>query len=273
MAAKGSGSKGQPAKKPARAKASSTRKTPAKRAASAKAKTPAKPTKTARKPVRGKAPAARRTPRGGRLPSGAQYLRDSLILQRHAQGWPWEAIAAEAGITVRSAEAAAAKRREQAPLALQADPLQVVEDIMLGLQTSIGDFEALTVRYQDKHPSAAVGAKKAANEARNSVLVLLQATGRLPEDLVTLRHLIEQRQMAVTMLDTMERFAARIAALPQGIQEDVKADIGEAVAEVERVFHDLIGLREGVAPLVDRGLPAPSDEDLVVDGVVSESEE
>jgi hypothetical protein len=236
------GAKGSGGRKP------SARKAPARKspATSAKKRTRATPSK--------------KTPSGKRLPSGAMYLRDALIVQRHAQGWPWEAIAAEAGISVTAAKEAAKRRREQAPLALKADPLKVVEDIMLGLQTSIGDFEALAVRYQDAHPSAAVGAKRAANEARNSVLVLLQATGRLPEDLVTLRHLIEQRQMAVTMLDTMERFQARISALPAGVPEDIRSDLERAVGEVVHVFEDLIGLREEVAPLVDRALPAPSED-------------
>jgi hypothetical protein len=191
------------------------------------------------------------------------HLRDTLILQRRAQDWTWEAIAAEAKLSVRATQEAAERRRTELPLALKADPLSVVDDIMLGFQTSIGDFEALAVRYQEQHPSAAVGAKGRANDARNSVLVLLQATGRLPEDLATLRQLIEQRAVATAMVDSMERFASDVAELD--MPEALRTPLLEAVEKVQGTFSDLIGLREGLE-LSDRELPASSGDPDVVEG-------
>lgn len=255
----------KPKRPPAKAAAKPKAKARAKPAAKAPKKPPKKPPKSkadARKPPRPKGSTRKRKSTRKRPPSGAMYLRDTLILQRRAQDWTWEAIAAEAGLSVRAAQEAAERRRAELPLALKADPLSVVDDIMLGFQTSIGDFEALAVRYQEQHPSAAVGAKRAANDARNSVLVLLQATGRLPEDLATLRQLIEQRAVATTMVDSMERFAERVAEIE--MPEELREPLLAAVGEVQATFSDLIGLREGL-DLNDRGLPAGSeDPDVIV---------
>ncbi len=192
-----------------------------------------------------------------RLPAARQTHRDSLILARLAQGWPWDAVAREAKLTVRATEEAAARRRAEAPLTLRSDPVELVESTMVAVQAAIGDFEEMALRYRDRSPNAAVGAKKAALEAHFSLMALLQAVGRLPEDLVTLRHLIEQRQMAVAILDALERFRARIVAL-EGIEPEVKARIAEATADVEAVFHELIGLPPEDADIADgRALPAP----------------
>jgi len=138
-----------------------------------KAKAPTKRAKTeARLPEKGGSAPQRK------LKPGEQAQRDLRILQRRAQGWTWDAIAHAAGMSEKGARLAAARRSAEAPLTLKTDPVQVVEETILGLQTSIADCEELAVRYQDSHPSAAAGAKKAANGARRTVQVLLQATGR-----------------------------------------------------------------------------------------------
>jgi hypothetical protein len=48
-------------------------------------------------------------PRCKRLAPGAQAHHDILILARRAAGWPWDAIAREAGLSGRGAQEAAAK--------------------------------------------------------------------------------------------------------------------------------------------------------------------
>jgi hypothetical protein len=183
--------------------------------------------------------------------------RDILILQRRAQGWSWAEIAAGAGLSERGARLAAEKRRTEKPLAMGGDPVKIVEDVMLGLQLSIGRFEEYAERWKDKHPSASAGAAKAADDARLSVLALLQAVGRLPEDLIALRQVTEQRAMATTVLDSVELFSAQIADLD--LPPDMREKVAEATAQVMRVFYGLLGLPESVAPLAARALPAPPE--------------
>lgn len=196
-------------------------------------------------------------PRGKRLAPGDQAQRDILILQRRAQGWTWDAIAAAAGLTEKGAREAAERRRRETPLAMKSDPVQIVEDTMLGLQLSIGRFEEYAERWKDRHPSAAAGAAKAADDARLSVLALLQAIGRLPEDLTALRHVTEQRALAVRVLDAIERFETQTRSLTAGLEPEAQAQLIEAVADVKCVFHEMIGLPPEDADIADgRALPS-----------------
>lgn len=204
--------------------------------------------------------------RGKRLPPSAQAQRDILILQRRAQGWTWNAIAHAAGLSERATREAAERRRREAPLAVKSDPVQIVEDVMLGLQLSIGRFEELAMRYQASSPAAAVGAAKAADDARMSVLALLQAIGRLPEDLTALRHITERRALATRMLDAMERFGVQVRAAAESLDPAARALMEKAVKDVECVFGEMIGLPENPAPLVDRALPPLSDDPPFANG-------
>ena len=69
-------------------------------------------------------------------------------------------------------------------------------------KSSAADFEAMTGAYADMNPAAAIGAKKGADQAREKLLVLLQATGRMPRACRARRHL--QRAVAAGR----RRFAA-----------------------------------------------------------------
>lgn len=194
---------------------------------------------------------------GKRLSAARQSYRDSLILARRAQGWPWDAIAHEAKLSVTATEEAAARRRAEAPLTLRSDPVELVESTMGAVQAAIGDFEEMALRYRDRSPNAAVGAKKAALEAHFSLMALLQAIGRLPEDLTALRHVTEQRALAVRMLDAIERFETQTRSLAASLEPEEQARHGAAVADVKCVFHEMIGLPE--EPDIANGcaLPAP----------------
>lgn len=197
---------------------------------------------------KGKAPPA--SAAGKRLSAARQALRDQLMVQRVAEDWPWEAIAAEAGISVAAARKAVAKRIADAPLNLKSDPVEVVERIFEGYQLSIGSFQALSAAAAESNNLAAsVGALKGANDAREKLLALLQATGRLPQEMGTLRHLIDIRAIAVRMLDVMEDFE-RDMVLALGLQEDEeRREAARAAAgKVRATFAELMGLDD---PSVD----------------------
>lgn len=179
-----------------------------------------------------------------RLTAAAQAARDSLMVARRVQGWTWEATAREAGITVRQAKNAVKARQEGAPLQFAADPVRVVEEIFTAYQLSIGDFEAIALQaIEDGNLAAAVGAKRSANDARDKVLTLLQLTGRLPQELGSLRHLMDLRAIAVRMLDTMDAFEREMGDALKLRKEADRVEAGrEAARKVRLTFNELLGI-------------------------------
>lgn len=208
---------------------------------------PAKKSSGKKKPRNRTAPSKRGekkpAPSGSRLGAAQQAQRDSLMIARLAQNWTWPAIAAEAGISVDAAKKAVKARQENAPLALKEDPVKIVEDVMTGYQLSVGDLEAMaSAALHDNNVAAAVGAKKAADDVREKILLLLQMTGRLPQELGALRHLIDIRAIAVRMLDTMDEFERRI--LEMDLNAKQRKEVSKNVLVVRSTFHELIGLQE-----------------------------
>lgn len=183
---------------------------------------------------------AARVPRnrdGKKLPAAAAELRDTLMLTRLAQGWPLSAIAEEANLNERTVRRAIDKKVKRSPLVLSIDPVKVVEDVALGLQLSIGDFEALAweaMRNGRGHLSAAVGAKKGANEARAQVIQLLQDVGRLPRDLSAVKQLLELREIASAMASAVHSLREEVEKLDA--PDDVRERYLREVDRVEKVF-------------------------------------
>lgn len=174
----------------------------------------------------------------------AQQLRDTRIVARVAQHWPWSAIAKEAGLTVEGAKKAYRVRRESVPLALNMDPAEIIENVAEGYSMAIGDLESIAAEAMAKGQMAnAIGAKKAANEARGRFIELLQATGRLPQDLGALRHLIDLRAIAIRMLDAVDAFDREVQV---AMQADDPQAIGEATARaathIRTTFEEMLGL-------------------------------
>jgi transcriptional regulator with XRE-family HTH domain len=172
------------------------------------------------------------------------------MVARKAQGWTWEAIAEEAGLSVRTVKEAVKNRQAGAPLQFNADPVRVVEEVFQAYQLSIGDLEAIAAEAARSNQLAiAVGAKRSANDAREKVLTLLQMTGRLPQELGSLRHLIDLRAIAVRMLDVMDGFDRDLAGLT-GLEDAAERErLGrEAAARVRTTFNELLGIE---APVPD----------------------
>ena len=163
--------------------------------------------------------------KGKRIGTAKQALRDTLIVTRKAQDWPIESIAAEAGIGVRAVHRVLADREAVGEALLDRDPIDVVKTIAAQLQGSIGDFEAMAYAYGESHPSAAVGAKKGADQAREKLLVLLQATGRMPKDMGGLGDLIGMRELATERVDSVRAFK-RGEAEAEEVEETFKRALG-----------------------------------------------
>lgn len=241
-----------PAPKKKAAKKTTPAKRPAKKAASSgrKGGRPSAMREQAKKTQKTRARKARpdEIPSGRRLTAAQQNLRDTRMIQRLAQGWTWAAISQEAGISVTSAMDAVKARQEHAPIRLNMDPVEVIEKIAEGYQLSIGDLESIAAEAALKNNFAvAVGAKKGANDAREKLLVLFQVTGRLPQELSALRHLIDIRAVAVRMLDVMDDFE-RDMALAFGLEsEEERREVARAAADkVRTTFAQLMGMEEAV---------------------------
>lgn len=272
-------------RKPA-AKKPPVKKAPAKKAPAGKKAAPKKPPAKPRAGGRGHSSAARTaakaavesgaekpadTPpkRGKRLPAAHAAARDSLMIQRLAQNWTWEAIAEEAGLTVSGAMRAVRVRRETAPMMMRMDPVKIVEGIAEGLQHSIGDFEAFAasaIRSGDH--GAAVGAKKAANDARERLIALFQATGRMPQDLAALRHLMDVREIGLGMVEAMDRFERQVEAAKSLTPLRQRAALAQAATGLRDHFDNLMHVSDddGEPELLEAGDEDPGGP--VVDAVI-----
>jgi hypothetical protein len=185
-----------------------------------------------------------------RITHAQRLQRDQLISARRAQGWDWPKIAKEAGVSVRAAQDAHRRIVDSQPLNLKTDPARIVEHVFDGVQQSIAGFEAIAAQALERNNlSSAVGAKRSANDARQQIMVLLQMTGRLPQDLSALRHLIDLRALAVRMLDAMDKFERGMAQLE--LDAETRKAVDDGVLEVRGMFNELVGIEQQPARAAD----------------------
>jgi len=140
---------------------------------------------------------------GRRITMGQRRLRDSAIIARAAAGWTHKMIAEEFELTDRQVRRIL-NERGSLPSGLDERPLDLIEDLARGLRASIADFEAMAYDNSDRNPNAALGAKKAAAEARWNLAVLLRSLGKLPDDLSSFRSEAEIAQVAQAMVDKLQ---------------------------------------------------------------------
>ena len=143
---------------------------------------------------------------GARLTAAKQSLRDSLMVQRSTQGWTQAAIAAEAEVSERTVKRVIAERQAIGEALLDRDPIDVVRDLATQWEGSIADMEAMASAYVEDNPAVALGAKKGADQARERLLLLLQATGRMPRDMGGLGDLMGMRELASDMVAAVHAF-------------------------------------------------------------------
>lgn len=139
---------------------------------------------------------------GKRPSAGKKALRDSMILARAEQGVPWAEIAKEAGIDKRSCQRVVEQLRE-VPSLLDERPMKLLEDLVRSLTRSIADYEGLAFEWADTNHTAALGAKKAADETRFRLAVLLENVGKLPDNVELYRTEEEMRQIAEQMAEQL----------------------------------------------------------------------
>lgn len=206
------------------------RKQPSKRAA-AKGSKPRKSSARKASSVEERAKAAGAS--GQRLPAAKALMRNELIIQRRlVDKWSWPRIAEEAGVNERRCRKIFAEAEEQPSGLLDQRPTAIIEEWLRGYRRSIVQFDAMAAGADNT--AAAVGAVKAANQARDSIILLLQAVGHVPHDLGRIKIARDLEALATTMFRAIEDF------------RDGELD-EEGVA---RVFYESAGL-----PMPPRELP------------------
>lgn len=195
-------------------------------------------------------------PKGPHLNSAERSVRDTLIVTRRAQNWPWDAIAAEVKLGVPATKKAHARKIASMTSLMEVDATKILEGLVEGLQFSIGDLEQLAVAaLEGGNVGAAVSAKKAANEAREKLQDLLQTTGLLPHDLGTIRHQIEFRAVVVEVVTLVHTFVSSIEALE--LPEDKRQPVIDLAGELTT------GLEQLGEPSTNGGSDGRSEEDAV----------
>ena len=205
---------------------------------------------------RGKGPRALRdaptkspgkVPTGRRLTAAEQGLRDAAMVEARVRGDTWAEISKKYGISTTGARNAVKARREAMPDLMTMDSTELVEEIIFGWQISIGNYERMALELFETNPGAAVAAKRGADEARKQLTNLLQATGKLPRELGTLRYHFEVQTLAITIQENLDGFQKQVAAgveqldLPKAKMTRLRKLIEEARAPLNTHLKEYAG--------------------------------
>lgn len=145
--------------------------------------------------------------KGVRLTMAQQHLRDSAVLACLEAGWTQQQTADELGCTTRTV-LNARKRMEQQRSPLDARPVEWIEQRMRGMLRSIRDYRAVAYAAMEEHPSAAIGAMKAADALEARLDDMLIQLGKIPEDLSVLASQAEMERVQQAMVDCMSQLVA-----------------------------------------------------------------
>jgi hypothetical protein len=160
--------------------------------------------------------------------TAGQIMRDMLVYELHLQGMSPKAIAAQDGRTTAGIKAVI-RRQENANLErlLEHAPVKIVEGMLR--RSQMAWRMAATAAAHAEQDGVRITAIRTMLDADERVLQILQSTGHLPNELGTLRHLVDVRHIAIKMIDAVR---------------DLES--GERSPEqVRGVFEDLLALTEG----------------------------
>lgn len=155
-------------------------------------------------------------------------LRDSAILAALAAGEPPVDLAKEFEITTRQIRRIV-KGRANAATGLDARPIELAEELLRSYRDSIADLEAMSRRYLDSHPAVALGAKRSAIETREKFVVLLEALGKLPDNLELFRSEVQMRRISDQMIEALGRWQAGDASMEEVLEVFARAGQSSSV--------------------------------------------
>lgn len=175
-----------------------------------------------------------------------RYARDSLIVQRVAEGVSFEQIGEEVDLTTRQVRNIAKQISSARELTLlKKDPLDIVEWM---LEEHLRSFQGHRAKAMISTGPEYTTAMKAADASMERIMKILQATGKLPRELGTLRYIVDFRGIAQAMIQKVEELE-RGECEPGDVMEFLKhvLRIGDTPLELEGSVAEANVVEEEVA--------------------------
>ena len=180
------------------------------------------------------------------------------MLTRKIQGWTWEDLSAEHGLSVTAVKEAVKKKKESLPRLLDKKETEIIEQMVEELQVSIGDFEQIaSAAMEQANLPVAVGAKGRADTARGQLLELLQSVGKLPNDLGTLTWIIDIRAVVLEINGAVEEFVKAVEKEVADLPDATRTPILEAAGTVTKKLDEIADSPQTVTPTTDNDEGAP----------------
>lgn len=139
---------------------------------------------------------------GARVTLAQRRLRDSAIIAALQAGQKVADVAETFELTARQVRRIL-KDHHAVPTALDARPMEIVEEAIRMYRRAIADFEAMADYYRDSHPNVTLGAKRSAIDTRERLQMLLEITGKLPGNLELFRQEAEIVRAGQRMFELM----------------------------------------------------------------------
>lgn len=186
------------------------RKPPTRVAGKGKPKAPVKRTRKQSVTARASAEAAATTKRRGSVKPKTGWergVRDMIILQMAADGATNEAISVADGRSITQIKRIRKVYEDEGLIGgkvlLDKDPVKIIEGM---LDRAMMTWRmAADLALETTHDMGKIGALKVMIQADARTQELLQSINKLPRELGTLRHVIDIRQIAVVLLDVVDR--------------------------------------------------------------------
>jgi len=130
--------------------------------------------------------------------------RNAEIVQARIRRLSWTTIANTYGVSERQCQQIVHDYRATQPTLRDHDPLEIVDDILEGLEGAIEELAVVShTTASDQVRVSAINAKLA---AQKQIVAILQTVGVLPNDLGSLRMEVDARMTADRVLSVIERF-------------------------------------------------------------------
>jgi len=130
--------------------------------------------------------------------------RNAEIVQARIRRLPWATIANTYGVSERQCQQIVRDFRAAQPTLRDHDPLEIVDDILEGLEGAIEELAVVShTTASDQVRVSAINAKLA---AQKQIVAILQTVGVLPNDLGSLRMEVDARMTADRVMTVIEQF-------------------------------------------------------------------
>jgi hypothetical protein len=142
------------------------------------------------------------------MSSKERVARDARIVSLRAQGFTWDSIGEEVGLSARQCRVVWAQWRDQEKLEIQQlDPLDIVFDMLARLDAQIEQLGHLGLEARaTRNYNAAVGAVRAQGAAQEQMMNLMLETGVMPRHLGKIQVELEIRYVVTKILSIFDEY-------------------------------------------------------------------